>query len=199
MSSSSSWTEHTDRRAWAEQPEHVVLLPGLTDTRYRDKTTNCHTKQYLLDVLGPQIGASRQHNFPLSLVLAEMAHLRQIRFTYGSSMVDKILEETATLLRANIRSTDLLIRYANEIYGLLLLHANRHGTELVCRRLRSAISKHIFCGKGSDTILTVNFGAAEQTGLYDLEGKELLTEASKALAAANQIGHSAIVIAGINL
>lgn len=186
----------TERRASTVLPEHVALLAYHADDGYTDKVTHCHNRLYLVEVLGPQIEASRCFDFPLSLVLAEIKHFRQIRYIFGHNLSDQFLEETAALIRSKVRSTDLLVRYGNETFGLLLLHANRHGAEIVCRRLKALISRHSFKGRTGETILKINFGGAELMPEHDASGKDLLAEAVRALDQANTTGEGAIEITG---
>lgn len=199
MTSSSGLTERTERRQWITMSEHMAALARLVDDGYTDKVTHCHNWQYLLEILEPQIEASCKYGFPLSLVLAEIAHFRQIRFTFGDSLSNKILEETARVIKSRVRSTDLLVRSGDDSFGLLLLHANRLGSEIVCRRLKELISRHAFTGRGSDTMITMTFGAAEQLAGNSSDGKDLLASAAKALEKANHVGPGAIVVSGINL
>ncbi len=179
--------------------EHQIILSRLLDDGYTDKATGCHTKQYLLEVLEPQIEASRMFNFPLSVVLIEVSHFRQIRFTFGDKTADKILAETAKAVKGRVRSSDLLVRYGSETFGLLLLHANRLGAEIVCRRLRDLIARHPFAGHDSNLVLAANFGAAEQLREFDLSGSDVLARAELALTKANSGQDGSIIVNGINL
>lgn len=199
MTSSPGSTRRTERRAWTTQAEHLAVLSRNIDDGYTDKVTHCHNRQYLMEILGPQIEASRKYGFPLSFVLFELSHFRQIRFSFGDPRADKILEELAKLVKTRVRSSDLLVRFDDEKFGLLLLHANRRGSEIVAGRLRELISKHAFAGPTSDAMLSANFGAAEQVADYDENGEDLVANAQKALDSANSKGSGAIVVCGINL
>jgi two-component system cell cycle response regulator len=179
--------------------EHQIILSRLLDDGYTDKTTGCHTRQYLLEVLEPQIEASRMFNFPLSVALIEIAHFRQIRFTFGDKIADKILAETAKTIKSRVRSSDLLVRFGSESFALLLLHANRLGAEIVCKRVRDLIAHHPFDGRDSSLVLAANFGAADQLPEFDCAGKELLSRAELALEKASRSGGGAIIVNGINL
>lgn len=193
----SNLTERTERRAWPAIPEHMIALARLIDDGYTDKITGCHNKSYFLEVIGPQLEASRKFGFPASLVLLEIAHFRQIRYTFGSKIADQILAETAKVIRAKVRSTDLLVRWSDETFGLLLLHANRLGAEVVCRRLRDAVCRHAFPGKASDTMLSVHLGASAQELAFDSAGNDLISAAERALKEAARGNANNLVVHGI--
>jgi diguanylate cyclase (GGDEF)-like protein len=199
MTSSFGSTERKERRAWPSHQEHFIILSRLLDDGYSDKVTGLRNKQYLSEVVEPQIEASRKFDFPLSLVALEIAHFHQIRFTFGDKSSDRILAETARLIKSRVRASDLVVRTGDFSFAILLLHANKLGAEIVCRRLRDLLGRHPFPGGGSDTMLTVNFGAAEQENEFDQTGNDLMARAGQALAKASKLGTGEIVIAGINL
>jgi len=184
-----------ERRAYAAQPAHYVSLDKevLVSNEYTDQTTHCHNRRYLQEILESQIAVSRQYKFPLTLVLAEIAHLRQIQFTYGQLTAETILRELARIIRFSVRTTDLPVRYNEDTFAILLLHSNQAGGKVVSERLKAAIAGHNFSGEGGNLMVMLNFGISDQLSYYDQRGHDLIAAAGKALAQAKADGEGSIV------
>jgi diguanylate cyclase (GGDEF)-like protein len=186
--------EHGERRAYWIETGHAVHLEGrLPADQYTDRSTGCRNRHYLLETLEPQIAVAQQYGFPLSLALAEIAHFRQIRFTFGESAADGILSELSEIVSSTVRGTDLVVRYADETFAVLFLHSTQFGASRACDRMRMKISHHTFHSVKSDLVVVVNFGIAEQSADFDPHGRTLLSAAEGALRHAGAVGDYAIV------
>ena len=194
MSASTDTPEQGERRAYWIEAGHALHLQGrLPDDTYTDRVTGCHSKHYLLEILEPQIAVAQQCGFPLSLVLVEIAHMHQIRFTYGDSVTNGILKDFADMIRKTVRSTDMIIRYADDTFAIVCLHATQFGGSRACDRLRRNISHHNFPSVRGDLVVVANFGVSEQAAECDPHGRALLISAEASLRQANSIGDYAIV------
>lgn len=194
MSSATQETRQGDRRAFITDAAHSIPYESRSQAQtYIDATSGCYNRHYLLEILEPQIAVSQQYSFPLSLVLAELAHFRKVRYTFGDRVADGTIREVAGLLRGAIRATDLLVAFSEDTFAILFLHATQFGAARACERLRSAIGRHVFPGGKSDLIVTVNFGIAEQSAEFDPHGRALIRAAEAALRRAAAEGEGAIV------
>ncbi|GEM_PF-3455474 len=196
MSTPSGLTGQAERRRWAPAADHQARPAWLADDGYTDQVTGCHNRRYLLEVLEPQMAISSRYGFPLAVVLAEVAGFRSFRFRLGDAAADHLLAEMAGILRSAVRASDLVVRYGEASFALLLLHADRYGAGVVCRRLMHAIDSHAFTVRESDLILVVNMGAADFQPPGSGTARELMAAAEAALEAANHAGHGAIVVSG---
>lgn len=192
-----AWTRTADqgeRRFYWIEPGHAVdLQERLPGDQYTDSLTGCRNRHYLLEILEPQISVAQQYGFPLSLVLAEIAHYRQIRFTLGDPAGAGILKDLAQIARNTVRAQDLLVRYAEDTLAVLCLHSTQFGASRACDRLRRNISQQAFPSVKSDLVVVVNFGIAEQSAHFDSRGRTLIRTAEEALRQAKALGDYAIV------
>jgi len=193
MTASTNAPEQGERRAYWIEAAHALHLEGrLPEDAYVDRITGCHSKHYLLEILEPQIAVAQQCGFPLSLVLVEIARMHQIRYTYGNLATNGMLQDFADIMRNTVRSTDMIVRYADDIFGIVCLHATQFGAASACDRLRRKISHHTFPSERGDLVVVANFGVSEQGGECDPHGRTLILSAEESLRHANSIGDYAI-------
>jgi len=77
---------------------------------------------------------------PISLLLIDLDHFKNINDKYGHRMGDHCLVQVAGALREALpRDGDLLARYGGEEFAAVLVDADREGAETVANRMRQAV------------------------------------------------------------
>jgi diguanylate cyclase (GGDEF)-like protein/hemerythrin-like metal-binding protein len=130
--------------------------------------------------------ANRQ---PLSLLLVDIDHFKNINNAFGRTVGDTVLRELVQLLRSRMRASDLLFRWGRDEFAVLVSSAGYRGAQRVAENLREAVAGHAFVGAGN---LTVSLGVAEHDG--DEEAPTWLRRLSEALAEAKRAGHNRVVV-----
>lgn len=85
-----------------------------------DPVTRTYRVGYLSIVGAQMLEQAEQQNAPLSMLLLEMRGLNQIITLYGPSAADSLLHRVAEVLRAELRETDVLVRFGHEGFVALL-------------------------------------------------------------------------------
>lgn len=85
---------------------------------------------------------SRRHGQPLSLVLLDIDHLKQVNESWSHAVGDHVLVEAARLLRAVCRLSDLPARLGGDTFAVLLTDTDRDGGWRLCERLQHAFARH---------------------------------------------------------
>ncbi|MFC6441581.1 GGDEF domain-containing protein [Bowmanella sp. JS7-9] len=92
---------------------------------------------------------------PLSLLLLDLDHFKQINDNFGHTEGDNVLKETAALLRKHLRSVDLIARWGGEEFTILLPDTPVHIAYELAERLRQHLANlllppvgHITCSIG---------------------------------------------------
>lgn len=134
------------------------LLEAMSVT---DALTQTKNRRYLQDRLQAEIERSQRHSRPLSLVMIDIDHFKNVNDEYGHPAGDRILLGVAQLLQTQLRSIDTIARYGGEEFALLLPDTNRDDAVLVAERIRQKVKVNFFELEGGPRIqVTISLGVA---------------------------------------
>jgi diguanylate cyclase (GGDEF)-like protein len=114
-------TEQELRRLNARLHEQLVeinqLKDKLQDQANRDPLTGLYNRRYLLQMLDYFLAAGRT---PISLVMMDIDHFKQINDRHGHLAGDAVLGSIADMLREQLRSPEFACRYGGEEFLIVL-------------------------------------------------------------------------------
>jgi len=96
------------------------LQEELRELAVRDGLTNLFNRRYLDETLERELARAKREGYPLSLVMIDIDHFKNLNDTYGHQAGDKVLRELAAVLWGNIRTEDVPCRYGGEEFVVLL-------------------------------------------------------------------------------
>jgi diguanylate cyclase (GGDEF)-like protein len=160
-----------------------------------DPLTKACNRQYLREKLPDEIDRASRFGQPLSLVLFDLDHFKQVNDCCGHAAGDDALRFIAQVARETVRDVDTLARYGGEEFVLLLPNTDAGGAKVIAERLRRRIADaEIPCG--AQTLrLSASFGVAELAGDVR-DGEELLRRADEALYEAKRRGRNRTEVHG---
>jgi two-component system cell cycle response regulator len=134
-----------ERRALEE--ERAQFTSELMQTRelaLRDPLTGLANRRALEVMLAEEVARSARHARPLSILMADVDHFKQINDLYGHAAGDTVLRQLASLLAQELRSIDKAARYGGEELLVLLPETPLAEARMVAERVRLAIEGHTF-------------------------------------------------------
>lgn len=170
---------------------------GITDT-----LTALNNRRFFEQRLQEEIEVSRRSKMPLSCMMLDVDYFKKVNDSYGHQMGDQVLREVATLIRAQLRGSDVLSRYGGEEFVALLSNTAGETAQEIGERVRSAIEQHRFCLPDGDTFtVTISIGVATYLPAHDsaanpADGEFLVGRADRCLYDAKAAGRNAIVADG---
>lgn len=118
--------------------------------------------------------ALRGHK-PLSIILFDIDHFKQINDTYGHLIGDRMLHALAALVKSRIRASDIFARWGGEEFVLLLSDTELFHAVQIAQMLRLAIEQTEF---EEGIRFSCSFGVAQ---LAEDEAQSVLLERADAL------------------
>lgn len=85
----------------------------------RDGLTGLFNRRYLDETLELEIAQARRQGHPLSVVMLDLDHFKQVNDTYGHPAGDEVLKALGAMLREDSREGDILCRYGGEEFCLV--------------------------------------------------------------------------------
>lgn len=178
-----------DRTEWHRKAEMFQRM-SLTDP-----LTGLPNRRYLEDRLFEEVERSKRYSTPLSFMIIDVDHFKSYNDVYGHTNADRVLSQTALILRGSTRAIDMSARFAGDEFCVVLPETEPRDAARIAERLRLAISKteyHSEQGKlmGQVTISTgiSSFGVSRQSPLSIIE------TADRALYQAKTRGRNCVAI-----
>lgn len=136
----------------------------LLEASIRDHLTGTlHRSQY--DQNAPKILAKNlQENRPMSLLVIDIDHFKQVNDRHGHQAGDEILKMVARLLADNLRSDDHLYRVGGEEFVLLCEKLPVEGATSMAERLRKAIERFSKIYLPEKVTVSIGLASAPQDG-----------------------------------
>jgi len=168
-----------------EQTNKLAVTDGLTGISNRPSVEKS---------LQIEFERSKRYNSPLSLILLDVDHFKDVNDTYGHQKGDEILIAIASLLKKACRANDIAARYGGEEFLMILPQSNAQGAFKIAERVREEMMKTSFTGNESNFAVTVSCGVAEFNKDYESINK-LITVADRALYEAKNGGRNKTILA----
>ena len=141
-----------------------------------------------------QVNRALRIGVPLSLLLVDVDHFKQVNDSHGHLIGDDVLRALATELRQQVRESDVVGRFGGEEFTILLPSTDGDGACRIAERLRSSAGLlSVIADPKTDASVsvTVSIGVAE-LGQHGRDLFELLAAADLALYRAKDDGRNQV-------
>ena len=139
---------------------------NLTYIAMHDALTGLYNRRYFIDASNRVISESARHKFPLSIMVIDIDHFKQVNDEFGHLEGDEVLKGIADILQNQCRSSDICARVGGEEFVLLCPYCDEEGVVKKGEALMSDIRNQRFiCGNITISIGTATMSA--ETASYD--------------------------------
>jgi diguanylate cyclase (GGDEF)-like protein len=104
-----------------------------------DGLTQVANRMYFFERAEQEISRARRYQQPVSLILFDIDHFKQINDDYGHSTGDAALVEVAEKIQGDLRQSDLFGRFGGDEFMLLLPNDNLQQATETAERLRQRL------------------------------------------------------------
>jgi diguanylate cyclase (GGDEF)-like protein len=171
--------------------DNAYLYGHLRTLASTDSLTRLYNHRHMMDHLEGAIKHARRHGAPLSVIMLDLDHFKQVNDTYGHQQGDRVLQAFASVLERTAREEDILARYGGEEFAAILPGTGLKGALRLGERIAERVRKLEFA-RGADILrITVSIGVAELTA--DVQAAADLTDrADRALYQAKRTGRDRV-------
>jgi diguanylate cyclase (GGDEF)-like protein len=171
--------------------KNAQLFREVCDNSVRDSLTGINTRAHAMEVIDAELRRARRGQTPVSLILFDLDHFKEINDTHGHLCGDAVLNAIGARIRDVLRGSDLKCRYGGEEFLVLLPETPLHGARRVAETLRREIAERAIQWSGGSVTISASFGITEAlTG--ELNVQALIRRADRALYRAKEEGRNCI-------
>ena len=147
------------QEAMANLREAEAELTTRADT---DMLTGLLSRRRFSEIVNAEIARALRYERPLSLILMDMDHFKQVNDTWGHPVGDEVLREVCGRVRRSARSSDFVARLGGEEFAVLLPETTLEDAVALAERIRQAVSCRPAHMVGAQELnCTLSLGVAE--------------------------------------
>lgn len=136
-----------------------------------DELTGLHNRKYLHERLVAEISRAKRYKTKLSCLLFDIDFFKVVNDMYGYDWGDVLLKSLAEKLKSLVRKEDVLTRYGDEEFLLVLPNTSEENAFLFAERFRRDIEKMEFIPAGEEERhpITISGGISTYPCLENVE------------------------------
>jgi diguanylate cyclase (GGDEF)-like protein/putative nucleotidyltransferase with HDIG domain len=181
----------------------AMQVPSLRRQTEVDPKTNVYNMSYFNARLADELARAQRSGKPLTLVMADLDHLREVNNSYGHLAGDIAIQGVASILTRHCRSGHIVARFGGEEFAVLMPKTPPREALAIVESMRRAVEKAVF-DAGNDRRkfqVTMSFGVtgclniAQDSDQDDEDDilvtvEEIIEQADQALYQAKSLGRN---------
>lgn len=169
------------------------LLAQMRRMALRDPLTGLYSRRGFEEELQRAWLLGERRALPTGVLILDLDHFKVLNDTYGHTVGDQVLIETARLIMDTVRAADIVSRHGGDEMVVILPLTNAEETRQAAGRLLEAFGAHTFCRGTHDLRATISIGAACGSAA-DPTAQHILMRADQALYRAKQLGRNRVCV-----
>ncbi len=161
------------------------LEEDLRNLAVTDPLTGVYNRRHFLEELQREMNRSGRCACPVSLIMLDIDHFKEVNDRFGHEAGDRVLKELSEMIRKRIRASDLLARWGGEEFLILLVDTNLRPAVKLAEDLLQQMQAGTFSAIGR---VTASFGIAEHRAGEGVD--KLLTRVDNLMYQAKNGGRS---------
>ncbi len=164
---------------------------------FEDELTGIYNRRFLLNHLQTKVRWDNLREQPLSLIMIDVDHFKQINDTQGHQVGDKALIWVSENLKAVTTENDYSIRYAGDEFMILLQNSDKQAALKTGEKFIQRVHENQFRPDNQDKALSITLSLGIASAPADAKsGKALIHQADTALYYAKKKGRDCLASAG---
>ena len=175
---------------------NLHLRERLMEDATHDPLTGLYNRRYLQSWLSKELVRSQRHGRPLSLMLIDIDHFKQLNDTLGHEAGDLALQGLSQHINEQIRQSDIVCRFGGEEIILVMPETSMGHARERAEQLCSSVAELRLSSEAGDLLppLTVSIGLASYPQ-HATDGDNLIRAADHAMYQAKARGRNRVYLA----
>ncbi len=134
------FTRHTNMRVERAYSAHLEgLSQRLRSLAYQDSLTELYNHRYFYEQLTHEVERANRYGRPVSVILLDLDHFKEVNDTYGHLMGDKLLSLIGRVISEQVRGADIAARYGGDEFAIILPDTPLQAAQVAADKLAAAI------------------------------------------------------------
>jgi two-component system cell cycle response regulator len=156
-----------------------------------DSLTGLYNRRYLADHLERSLQRARETGKPVSVVLIDIDHFKQVNDSYGHAVGDEVLRAVAQRVNGNLRNFDMVARLGGEEFVIVMPDTPGEIGYMVAERLRDRVARDPIATASGKLGVTISMGVSAYAGGGETPD-ELIKQADAAMYQAKRAGRNRV-------
>lgn len=163
------------------------------ENAYICPTTHLKNKRCLNEWLAKDFPGVIKNDQSICFILIDIDDFKKVNDVFGHEVGDQVLTDFGTLIKENLRDTDLIYRYGGEEFVIILPGFLEDHAQRVIDRLRAIVHNYSFADGKLHITFSAGISSPDHGLLHDINltnnmADELIRRADKAMYSAKQMG-----------
>lgn len=163
-------------------------LARIEDLAIRDEQTGLYNRRYFQMMVEHQRAVCSRDSRPFVVAILDIDHFDHVRTHYGERCSERVLAEAGHLVAGMVREIDLVARYGDGEFAVLLAGAPLHAGVQVLERIRQMVADEAFSIE--QVRLTMSIGVVQYQP--NESGDVLIQRADQLVAEAQRAGRNQV-------
>lgn len=137
---------------------HVGELRQMAD---QDSLTNVYNRRAFLKSLDQASSFAKRTGTPLSILILDIDHFKNINDSYGHDVGDMILRSVSETAVQALRTEDVMGRMGGEEFAIFLPNTEMQAALIVAERIRETVAARSFSVKSEKISCSISIGVSE--------------------------------------
>ena len=157
-----------------------------------DPLTGLLNRRRFFELAEEEIARGKDINCPLSVIMLDIDHFKQVNDNYGHAVGDHVLTEVAQRISRSLRKVDIVCRYGGEEFAVILPETNLLLAEQIADRIWSRVTSNPFKVGDTEISVGISLGVANKESEEEISIETLLDLADQALYIAKNAGRNQV-------
>ncbi len=163
----------------------IRLQNELKDQAIKDPLTGVYNRRYFNEVVEQELIRSGRYEHPIGFLMIDVDNFKEINDRFGHQVGDRVLQAVADLLVAQVRESDIVVRYGGDEFLVMLIETDGQA-DAVEARIRKAVTERNKTGETFPFPITLSVGTAHWDPNRRESIEQVLARADKRMYASKE-------------